>query len=93
MIFIICCWYLCIYTLVLPLKYTIAITKVFQEILDEYWYKPDKVWVDKGREFYNKSMKSWLQDNDAEIYSTHNEGKFINAERFIRILKNETYKY
>ena len=93
MIFIVCCWYLCIHTWVLPLKYRIAITKVFQEILDEYWYKPDKVWVDKGREFYNKSMKSWLQDNDAEIYSTHNEGKFINAERFIRILKNETYKY
>ena len=22
-----------------------------------------------------RSMKSWLQDNDKEIYSTHNEGK------------------
>ena len=24
------------------------------------------MWLDKGNEFYNGSMKSWLQDNDAE---------------------------
>ena len=33
-------------------------------------------------------MKLWLQDNDPEIYSTHNEGKSAVAERFIRTLKN-----
>ena len=38
-------------------------------------------------------MKSWLQDNDIQIYSTHNEGKSVVAERFIRILKNKIYKY
>ena len=27
------------------------------------------------------------------MYSTHNEGKFVAAERFIRTLKNEIYKY
>ena len=26
------------------------------------------------------------------MYSTHNEGKSVIAERFIRILKNKTYK-
>ena len=26
----------------------------------------------KGIEFYNESMKSWLQDNDIEMYSQHN---------------------
>ena len=31
----------------------------------------NKVGVDKSSEFYNKSIKSWLQDNDIEIYSTH----------------------
>ena len=30
-------------------------------------------------------MKSWLQDNDIEMYSTHNKGKSVVAERFIRI--------
>ena len=38
-------------------------------------------------------MKSWLQDNDIEIYSMHNTGKSVLAERFIRTLKNKTYKY
>ena len=27
------------------------------------------------------------------MYSTHNKGKLVIAERFIRILKNKTYKY
>ena len=30
--------------------------------------KPNKKWVDKGSEFYNRSMKSWLIDNNTEIY-------------------------
>ena len=38
-------------------------------------------------------MKSWLEKNDIEIYSTHNEGKSVVAERFIRTLKNKIYKY
>ena len=38
-------------------------------------------------------MKPWLQDNDIEIHSTNNEGKFAVAERFIRTLKNKIYKY
>ena len=37
-------------------------------------------------------MKSWLQDNDIEIYSTHSEVKSIAAERFMRISKNKIYK-
>ena len=38
-------------------------------------------------------MKSWLEKNDIEMYSTHNEGKSVIAERFIRTLKNKIYKY
>ena len=38
-------------------------------------------------------MKSWLQDNDIEIYSTHNEVKSVFAERSIRSLKNKIHKY
>ena len=38
-------------------------------------------------------MKSWLQDNDAEMYSTHIEGNFFVAERLIETLKNKIYKY
>ena len=38
-------------------------------------------------------MKEWLQDNDIEMYSTHNEGKSVIAKRFIRPLQNQMYKY
>ena len=55
--------------------------------------KPNKTCVDKGSEFYNNSFKKWLKDNDTEMYSLHNEGKSVAAERFIRTLKNKIYKY
>ena len=54
--------------------------------------KPNKIWVDKGSEFYNRLMKSWLEKNDIEMYSTHNEGKSVTAERFIRTLNSRVYK-
>ena len=39
-------------------------------------------------------MKSWLQNNDIGMCSTHNEEKFLVAERrIIRTLKNKIYKY
>ena len=38
-------------------------------------------------------MKSFLQNNNIEMYSTHNEGKSVAAEIFIRYLKNKIYKY
>ena len=55
--------------------------------------KANNIWVEKGREFYNNPFKKWLQDNDIVMYSTHNEGKSVVVERFIRILKRKIYKY
>ena len=79
---------------VIPLKdkEDIAITNAFQ-ITNESNRRPNKIWVDKGTEFYNRSLKSWLGKNDIEMYSTHNVGKPVIAERFIRTLKNKIYKY
>ena len=37
-------------------------------------------------------MEIWLDDNNILTYLTHNEGKSVVAERFIRILKGEIYK-
>ena len=74
-------------------KKGITITNAFQKILKESNRKPNKIWVDKGSECYNGSMKSWLEKNDIEMYSTHNEGKSVVAEIFIRRLKNKIFKY
>ena len=73
-------------------KKSITITNAFQKIL-EINCKPDKIWVDNGSEFYNRSMKSWLEKNAIEMYSTHNERKSVVAERFIRTLKSRMCKY
>ena len=43
-------------------KKGITITNTFQNI-----------WLDKSSEFYNGSKKSWLEKNDIEMYSAHNE--------------------
>ena len=64
-----------------------------QKILDKSNGKPNKIWVNKVIEFYNRSLKSWLEKNGIAMHSTHNEGKSVVAERFIRILKNKIYKY
>ena len=83
------------YVWVVPLKYKkgISFVKAFQSILKQSNRKPNKIWVDKGSEFYNAYFKKWLRDNDIFMYSTHNEGKSVFAERFIRTLKSKIYKY
>ena len=81
------------YAWVVPLKDKkgVSIVNAFQKILDDSKRKPNKIWVDKGSEFYNNSFKKWLEDNDIKMYSTHNQGKSVVAERFIRTLKNKIY--
>ena len=37
-------------------------------------------------------MKSWLEKINIVMDSTHNEGKSVVAERFIRTIKNKIYK-
>ena len=80
------------YAWVIPLKgkKDITIINDFKKILKESNRKPNKIWVDKDSECYNKPMKLWLEK---EMYSTHNKGKSVVAERFLRTLKNKIYKY
>ena len=77
-----------IHAWVIPLKDKkgITITNAFQKILKESNHKSNKI----GIEFYNISMKSWLEKNDIEMYSAHIEGKSVVAERLTRTLKNKT---
>ena len=83
------------YAWVVPLKDKkgVSIVDAFQKILDDSNRKPNKIWVDKGSKFYNDSFKKWVKDSDIEMYSIHNEGKSVVAERFIRVLKTKIYKY
>ena len=66
-------------------KKGITITNAFQKNLVESkrrkakskGRKTNKTWVDKGRAFYNRSIKSWLEKNNMGMYSTHKEGKSV----------------
>ena len=50
--------------------------------------QPEKMWVDKGKEFYNKDVKELV-----ELYSTENEEKSSVVERWIRTMKERMWKY
>ena len=77
------------YAWVVPLKVKkgISIANAFESISNSSERTPNKIWVDQGSKFYNKSFKKRLEDNDIEMYSTYKEGKSVVAERFIRTLK------
>ena len=68
---------------------------LFKNLLafDEFRRERNKIWVDKSSEFYKRSMKPWLQDNDIEIYSAHIKRKSVPVERFIRNLKTKISKH
>ena len=46
------------------------------------------MWVDIGREFYNKDVRKLV-----ELYSTENEEKSCVIERFNRTIKENIFKY
>ena len=82
------------YAWVIPIKDKkgTSIANAFKKIISE-GRKPNKIWVDQGSEFYNKSFTDFLKMNNIEMYSTFNEGKSVVAERFIKTRKNKIYKH
>ena len=60
----------------------LALETIFKE------RKPEKMWVDKGKEFYNKHVKDLI-----ELYSTENEEKSSVVRRWIRTMKEKMWEY
>ena len=63
-----------------------TVASAFKTIFKER--KPENIWVDKGKEFYNKDVKDLI-----ELYSTENEEKSSIVERWIRTMKEKMWKY
>ena len=76
------------YGWILPLKTKtgVEVANALRQIFKER--KPEKLWVDKGKEFYNKDVKSLI-----DIYSTENEEKASVVERWNRTMKEKMFKY
>ena len=64
----------------------------FIEIVSESKRKSNKLWVDQLGERYNSTIQKWFGDTDTLMFLTYNEGKSIDAERFIRNWKGKIYK-
>ena len=82
------------YAWAVPLKNKsgLSITNGFKTILSE-GRKPEKLWVDRDSEFYNKTFKSLLKEygtgkaaSGIELYSTYSDLKAVFIERFNRTL-------
>ena len=67
------------YAWVVPLKDKkgVTITNAFQSILDNSKRKPSKIWVYQSSKFYNSHFKKWFKENNIEMHSACNEGKFV----------------
>ena len=51
-----------------------TVTQAFKTIFKE-GRKPQYLWTDKGKEYYNKHMEELLENNGITLYSTENEEK------------------
>ena len=69
-----------------------TVLDAFQYIVKSSSRKPKYIWVDEGKEFYNKDMTAWLKDENITRYSTHGEHKSAIAERFNRTLKERMWR-
>ena len=80
------------YGWIVPLKTKtgLEVSKAFESILEKN--KPKMLWVDKGKEYYNKNVLDLLAKDKITIYSTENEEKSSVCERWNRTIKDKMYK-
>ena len=72
-------------------KSVLSITNGFKIVIGKS-RKPEKLWVDRGSEFYNKTIKSLLKEYETELYSTYSDLKAVFIERFNRTLLHKFNK-
>ena len=95
------------YAWAIPLKHKdgLTVSNAFKDIMLKSKSRPNKLWVDQGKEFYNEHMYKLFRfkkedvlkkDEDGEyknqIYSIFNFGKNPVIERFNRTLTNKLWK-
>lgn len=81
------------YAWVYPLKQKNKehLMQAFQHLLRKHRI-PKNLQTDLGTEFYNKNLKTLLEQYNINHYSTYSTKKASIVERFIRTFKNKLYK-
>ena len=82
------------YGWIVPLKTKTGkeVAMAFQELFTNN-APPNRLWTDKGTEFYNQQVKRVHTANNVALYSTENEEKSSVVERWDRTMKNIMWKY
>ena len=70
-----------------------AVSTALEKVIKTSKRVPSKLWVDKGKEFYNKTMQQLLKKKGISMYSTENEEKSSVVERWNRTIKRYMWKY
>ena len=80
------------YGWIVPLKTKtgLEVSKAFESLF--FSNKPKMLWVDKGKEYYNKNVLDLLSKDKIKVYSTENEEKSAVCERWNRTIKDKMYK-
>lgn len=68
------------------------VTKAFESIVAEERH-PQTLQMDKGKKFYNATMKHWLEDKGIRHFSTLGDAKASIVEWFNRTLKTCLHRY
>ena len=76
------------YAFAIPLKDKSgkSTTTALKSLIEKTKRIPDKIWSDRGKEFYNKTFLDFLKQNEIQIYSTNSDLKAVFVERFNRTL-------
>ena len=74
-------------------KKRVSTVNTFETVLRNLKRKPNKIWVDQGREFYNSQFKKFFKESNIQMYSICNERKYVVAETIFKTLKNRIYKH
>jgi hypothetical protein len=67
-----------------------TVSNAFENVFTTSKRKPEYIWVDRGKEYYNQTFKSLLDNYNIQIYSTDSELKNSVIERWNRTLKDST---
>ena len=70
-----------------------SVSEALESIFKNSNRSPNNLWTDKGKEFYNASVKSLLKKHNILLYSTENEEKSSIVERWNRTMKEKMWKY
>ena len=66
--------------------------EALETIVDE-GRKPVRLQTDKGKEFYNTTVQTWLKQQGIQHFSTEGDAKASVVERFNRTIKQRLYRY